>query len=83
MRGAVDELAGTTRPQALGALIRHGHAELAGEDTGELDELIAALDQDITNRMASGPVPPPQGWIRDPDEGLLRRAPEDGDEYWG
>jgi hypothetical protein len=74
MRADVDELAGTTRPEALGAFIRHGHAETAGEDTGELDEWIAALDQEITNRMASGPVPP-QGWIRDPDEGLLRRAP--------
>jgi hypothetical protein len=58
MRGDVDELAGTTRPEALGAFLRHGHAEAAGEDTGELDEWIAALDQEITNRMASGPVPP-------------------------
>jgi hypothetical protein len=33
MRGPdVDELAGTTRPEALGAFLRHGHAELAGED---------------------------------------------------
>ncbi len=59
MRGPdVDELAGTTRPEALGAFLRHGHAELAGEDTGPLDEFVAALDQEITNRMASGPVPP-------------------------
>jgi hypothetical protein len=58
MRADVDELAGTTRPEALGAFIRHGHAETAREDTGELDEWIAALDQEITNRTASGPVPP-------------------------
>jgi hypothetical protein len=79
MRMDVDELEGTTRREALSAFLRHGHAETAGEDTGQLDEWIAALDQGITNRMASGPVPP-KGWIRDPDEGLLRRAPEDGDE---
>jgi hypothetical protein len=42
---------------ALRAFVRHGHPETAGEDTGPLDEFVAALDQDITNRMASGPVP--------------------------
>jgi hypothetical protein len=58
MRMDVDELAGTTRPEALGAFLRHGHPELAGEDSGELDEFVAFLDQEITNRLASGPVPP-------------------------
>jgi hypothetical protein len=60
-RTDVDELAATTRPEALRAFLRHGHPETAGEDTGPLDEFVAALDQDITNRMASGPVPPPEG----------------------
>jgi hypothetical protein len=58
LRSDVDELAGTTRPEALRAMLRHGHPELAGEDTGELDEFVAFLDQEITNRLASGPVPP-------------------------
>jgi hypothetical protein len=35
----VDELEGTTRREALRAILLHGHPELAGEDTGELDEL--------------------------------------------
>jgi hypothetical protein len=47
MRGDVDELAGTTRREALHAFVWHGHA---GEDTGELDDMIAFLDQEITNR---------------------------------
>jgi hypothetical protein len=50
MRMDVDELAGTTRREALGAFLRHGHPELTGEDTGELDEFVAFLDQEITNR---------------------------------
>jgi hypothetical protein len=58
MRMDVDELEGTTRREALRAFLRHGHPETAGEDTGPLDEFVAALDQDITNRMASEPVPP-------------------------
>jgi hypothetical protein len=58
LRSDVDELAGTTRREALGAFLRHGHPETAGEDSSALDEFVAALDQDITNRMASGPVPP-------------------------
>ena len=58
MRLDVDELEGTTRRGALSAFLRHGHAETAGEDTGDLNEFIAALDEEITNRMASGPVPP-------------------------
>jgi hypothetical protein len=54
----VDELEGTQR-EAVDAFIRHGHAETAWEDTGVLDELIALVDQDLTERrMASGPVPP-------------------------
>jgi hypothetical protein len=57
LRSDVDELAGTTRREALGAFLRHGHAELAGEDSGELDEFVAFLDQEITNRRASGPPP--------------------------
>jgi hypothetical protein len=61
MRETVDELEGTTRPEALRVFLRHGHPETAGEDTGPLDEFVAALDQDITNRMASGPVPPRRG----------------------
>ena len=52
MRMDVDELEGTTRREALRAFLRHGHPETAGEDTGPLDEFVAALDQDITNRMA-------------------------------
>ena len=47
MRMDVDELAGTTRREALHAFVWHGHA---GEDTGELDDMIAFLDQEITNR---------------------------------
>jgi hypothetical protein len=47
MRGDVDELAGATRREALRAFVWHGHA--AG-DTGELDDMIAFLDQEITNR---------------------------------
>jgi hypothetical protein len=58
MRLDVEELEGTTRREALRAFVLHGHPETAGEDTGPLDEFVAALDQDITNRMASGPVPP-------------------------
>jgi hypothetical protein len=58
MRLDVGELEGTTRREALRAFVLHGHPETAGEDTGPLDEFVAALDQDITNRMASGPVPP-------------------------
>ena len=58
MRMDVDELEGTTRREALRAFVRHGHPETAGEDTGPLDEFVAALDRDITNRMASEPVPP-------------------------
>ena len=52
MRMDVDELEGTTRREAVRAFLRHGHPETAGEDTGPLDEFVAALDQDITNRMA-------------------------------
>ena len=58
MRLDVDELEGTTRREALSAFLRHGHPETAGEDTGCLDEFVAFLDQEITNRLASGPVPP-------------------------
>jgi len=50
MRLDVDELEGTTRREALRAFVRHGHPETAGEDTGELDEFVAFLDQEITNR---------------------------------
>jgi hypothetical protein len=50
MRMDVDELEGTTRREALRAFLRHGHPELAGEDNGELDEFVAFLDQEITNR---------------------------------
>ena len=50
MRLDVDELEGTTRREALRAFLRHGHPEMAGEDTGELDEFAAFLDQEITNR---------------------------------
>ena len=50
MRVDVDELEGTTRREALRAMLRHGHPELAGEDTGELDEFAAFLDQEITKR---------------------------------
>ena len=58
LRSDVDELAGTTRREALGAFLRHGHPETAGEDSSAEDEFVAFLDQEITNRMASGPVPP-------------------------
>jgi len=58
MRLDVDELEGTTRREALHAFVRHGHPETAGEDTGPLDEFVAFLDQEITNRLASAPVPP-------------------------
>src|SRR5215469_9338551 len=47
MRMDVDELEGTTRREALHAFVWHGHA---GEDTGELDDMIAFLDQEITKR---------------------------------
>ena len=50
MRLDVDELEGTTRREALRAMLRHGHPELAGEDTGELDEFAAFLDREITKR---------------------------------
>jgi hypothetical protein len=50
MRLDVDELEGTTRREALRAMLRHGHPETAGEDTGELDEFVAFLDQEITKR---------------------------------
>jgi len=50
MRMDVDELEGTTRREALRAFVLHGHPETAGEDTGELDEFVAFLDQEITNR---------------------------------
>ena len=50
MRLDVDELEGTTRREALRAFVRHGHPETAGEDTRELDEFVAFLDQEITNR---------------------------------
>ena len=50
MRLDVDELEGTTRREALRAFVRHGHPETAGEDTGELDEFVAFLDQEITKR---------------------------------
>jgi len=50
MRMDVDELEGTTRREALRAMLRHGHPETAGEDTGELDEFVAFLDQEITKR---------------------------------
>jgi hypothetical protein len=43
----VDELEGTTRREALRAFVWHGHA---GEDTGELDDMIAFLDQELTKR---------------------------------
>jgi hypothetical protein len=46
----VDELEGTTRREALRAYLRHGRPELAGEDTSELDEFAAFLDQEITKR---------------------------------
>jgi hypothetical protein len=59
VRSTVDELEGTTQREAIDAFIRYGHAETAWEDTGVLDELIAIIDQDLTERrMASGPVPP-------------------------
>jgi hypothetical protein len=50
MRMDVDELEGTTRREALRAFVLHGHPEPAGEDTGPLDEFVAFLDQEITNR---------------------------------
>ena len=50
MRMDVDELEGTTRREALRAFVLHGHPKTAGEDTGELDEFVAFLDQEITNR---------------------------------
>ena len=50
MRLDVDELEGTTRREALRAFLRHGHPELEGVVTGELDEYAAFLDQEITNR---------------------------------
>jgi hypothetical protein len=31
-------------------MLRHGHPELPGEDTRELDEYVAFLDQEITKR---------------------------------
>ena len=49
MRMDVDELEGTTRREALRAFVLHGHPKTAGEDT-ELDEFVAFLDQEITNR---------------------------------
>jgi hypothetical protein len=59
VRSTVAELEGTTQREALDAFIRYGHPETAWEDTGVLDELIAIIDQDLTERrMASGPVPP-------------------------
>ena len=58
LRSDVDELAGTTRREALGAFLRHGHPEAAGEISSAEDEFVAFLDREITNRMASGPVPP-------------------------
>ena len=63
MRLDVDELEGTTRREALRAFLRHGHPETAGEDTGPLDEFVAALDRDISNRMASEPVPRRDGSV--------------------
>ena len=50
MRMDVDELEGTTRREALRAFVLHGHPEPAGEDTSELDEFVAFLDQEITKR---------------------------------
>jgi hypothetical protein len=50
LRLDVDELEGTTRREALRAYLRHGRPELAGVDSGELDEFAAFLDQEITNR---------------------------------
>ena len=50
MRLDVDELAGTTRREALRAFILHGHPETAWEDTRGVDEFAAFLDQEITKR---------------------------------
>ena len=50
LRLDVDELEGTTRREALRSFLRHGRPELAGVDSGELDEFAGFLDQEITNR---------------------------------